>query len=83
MCAKKPAIMKNSDMRKMCETKDSRPIAVLGELSTIAHSPGGIPGTNDSEAWNTTPRRSANARTKSRAWRRLSVDIMAPYTKSG
>ena len=45
--AKKPATKKNSVMRKMCVANDITLIVVLGELSTMAHRPGGIPGMNE------------------------------------
>ena len=48
--AKYPAMKKNSVMRKLCETKLSPAKKGLRDLSMVAHSPGGRPGTNDSVA---------------------------------
>ena len=48
--AKNPAMKKNSDMRKMCETKAASPRKALGELSLMAQMPGGSPGMKESAA---------------------------------
>jgi hypothetical protein len=47
MCAKKPATKKNSVMRNMCAANDTTLIVVLGDVSTMAHRPGIIPGRNE------------------------------------
>src|SRR5687768_1895243 len=68
--AKKPAMKKNSDMRKTCVTNAASLSAALGELSLAAQRPGGQFGMKDSAAWNATPSSSAKPRTASRACRR-------------
>ena len=76
--AKKPAMKKNSDIRKMCKVNSSTLMITLGELSLNAQTTGIMPGMNESPAWNTMPSSSANARTASRACKRSSVDIRNP-----
>ena len=53
--AKKPAIRKNSDIRKMWAVNSSTLTVVLGEVSTMAQRPGIIPGMNEKPAWKATP----------------------------
>src|SRR5690348_11404360 len=67
MRPKNPAMKKNSDMRKMCDTKAASARNGLGELSFIAQNPGGRPGMKDIAAWNATPNNRAKPRTASRA----------------
>ncbi len=50
MRAKKPAMKKNSDMRKMWDTNSTALMAVLGDVSVIAQMPGIIPGMNEKPA---------------------------------